>query len=376
MSEKFRFGFIGCGEIAIHSSQAVLASESCRVVHCMDIRGELAEKMAAGHGARVSTRVEDILADKEVQGVVISTPHSLHEPLTVQAARAGKHVLCEKPIACTLAQADSMIEACERAGVKLGILLPVRLGFGVQKARELVAAGAIGRVLAYQFHAMLHKPATYWQAGYSGTCKDDWRTRLATSGGGVLMINMVHNLDCFIHILDPRPQRIYAEYATLTTPVEVEDYVSFVMRLQDSPTVQEGAIVSLDASSAAPGKEYYGDRIYGQKGQIAFNRRKADAPAAPRGPRGLHVYLEEPFEGATLGDVKVAPIKAKEWIELLPPPDYPESRKRILEDLAQAALTGRDPAVSGKQARRSLEIVRGAYLSMQRGRPVEFPVKE
>jgi predicted dehydrogenase len=326
----------------------------------MDIRKELAEQMAAGHGARVSTRVEDLLADEEVQGVVISTPHSLHDPLTVQAAKAGKHVLCEKPIACTLAQADSMIGACERAGVKLGILLPVRLGFDVQKARELVAAGAIGRVHGYQIHAMLHKPAHYWKGGYTGTCKDDWRTRLATSGGGVLMINMVHNLDCFIHVLDPRPQRIYAEYATLATAVEVEDYASFVMRLVDGP------IVSLDASSAAPGGDWYGDRVYGEKGQIAFHQRPAGAPAVPRGPRGLDVYLEEPF-----GD-----MKAKEWIKLLAPADYPEARRRILEDFAKAALEDGEPAISGRQSRRSLEIVRGAYLSMQRGGPVEFPVVE
>ncbi len=361
MSERLRLGLIGCGEISLQTSRSVLASQRCRVVHCMDIRKELAEDLAARHGARASTRLEDILGDQDVQAVVLSTPHDTHAPLAVAAAKAGKHVLGEKPMADTLAGADAMIAAADAAGVKLATFFPMRFTSTVRQARELVAAGAIGRVLAYQFHAMALKPASYWHGGYTGRCKDDWRIRLKDSGGGMLIMNIVHNLDAFIHVLDPKPQRIYAEYSTQATPVEVEDFISFVMRLEG------GAIVSCDASSAAPGRESFGDRIYGEKGQIAFVRANLGTFQAAAGARrGLGVYLEEPWRD----------IKAKEWVDLPVPEEKLDSRGQYLDAFAQAILEGGEVPVPGREGRRSLEIIRGAYLSMQRGKPVEFPVKE
>jgi predicted dehydrogenase len=365
VSERLRLGLIGCGEIAVQTSKAVLASQACQVVHCADTRKDLADDLAAKHEARSTTRYEDVLADKEVQAVVLAVPHSLHAPIAIAAAKAGKHILGEKPMAANLTEADAMIAAARKAGVKLGLLFPMRYSFNVQKARELVAAGAIGRVIGYQFHAMMLKPASYWHGGYTGRCKDDWRMYLASSGGGILIMNLVHNLDAFVHILDPKPQRIYAEYSTLNTPVEVEDCVSFVMRLKD------GVLVTLDASSTAPGKESFGDRIYGEKGQIAFVRTNFGVHTASAGRRGLGLFLEEPWGG----------MKAQEWLELLPPEAVPpgakpDARRDCLDAYARAVLDGTDLPCPGEQGRRSLEIIRGAYLSMKRGAPVAFPVKE
>jgi predicted dehydrogenase len=360
VSNRLRFGMIGCGEIAVQTSKSFQAAQYGQVVHCMDLRKELADDLAAKHGAKSSSRLEDILADKDVQAVVISTPHATHAPIAVAAAKAGKHVLGEKPMAATLTDADAMIAAAQKAGVKLGTLLPMRLGFLVQKARELVAGGAIGKITGYQFHSMALKPASYWHGGYTGRAKDDWRMYLASSGGGMLIMNMVHNIDSFVYAIDPQPQRIYAEYSTLSTPVEVEDYISFVMRLKD------GALVTLDASSASPGKESFGDRIYGEKGQISFIRSNFGSFAASAGRKGLSVYLEEPWGG----------LKAKEWIELLPPEGASDTRRDYLDGFARAVLDGGEAPVPGTEGRRSLEIIRGAYLSMKRGKPVEFPVAE
>ena len=349
MSERLALGLIGCGEIAVQTSQCILASESARVVHCMDVREELALDLAAGHEARATDRLEGVLGDEEVRAVVISTPHHLHAPLSVRCAQAGKHVLVEKPIACTLAEADDMIAAADRAGVRLAVMHPQRLDFPFVKARELVRAGALGDVLAVKIHAMSLKPEHYWHGGYTGRVKDDWRISLATSGGGFLIMNLIHNLDSMVSVLDPAPERIYAEYATLRTPVEVEDFVSFVMRLGG------GAVVSLDGASAAVGGESFGDRIYGQKGQIVLGKP-------------LRVFLAEPWEQ----------IEAGQWVEVPAPQDGPDSRTLCIDGFARAVLgEGAGPApVWGREGRRALEIARGAYLSMQRGGPVTFPVQE
>jgi predicted dehydrogenase len=347
MSERVNFAIVGCGEISLHTSESVLASRRARVVHCMDVRRDLAADLAARHGARFTDRLEDVLADDEVRAVIVPTPHFQHAPLSIRAARVGKHVLVEKPLACTLAEADAMIAAADEAGVRLGVFHPQRLAFGYAEARRLVRAGALGRIVAYKIHAMSHKPPHYWHGGYTGRVPDDWRIHLETSGGGYLIMNLIHNLDSMVSILDPAPQRIYAEYATLSTPVEVEDFVSFVMRLDG------GAIVSLDGSSAAVGAESFGDRVYGQRGQVAVNR-------------SCRVFLHEPWEG----------LPAGQWVELSPPEGAPDARTAYLDAFAEAILTGGEVPVSGREGRRALEIARGAYLSMQRGGPVSFPVSE
>ena len=350
MTDRVNFGLIGCGEIAEQTSRAILESAHARVVHCMDPVGSLAADLAGKHGARSTTRLDDLLADREVQAVIVSVPHFLHAPLTVQAARAGKHVLSEKPMACTLTQADEMIAAAAAAGVKLGLFFPGRLQFACQKAAELVAAGAIGPVVAAKIHAMSNKPARYWSGGWTGRIQTDWRPKLATSGGGYLIMNQIHDVDMLIGILDLKPTRIYAEYGTFRTPVEVEDFLSFVMR------TQEGTLVALDGSSAAVGGESLGTRLYGRTGQIHLAE-----------DRKLRVFLEAAWGG----------LPAGEWTEVTAPADYPKNTRTMAADaFARWVLGQAEYHAPGAVGRRSLEIIRGAYLSMKRSGPVTFPVKE
>jgi UDP-N-acetyl-2-amino-2-deoxyglucuronate dehydrogenase len=349
MADKVGFGLIGCGEIAVATAQEIAKTSNVRIVHTMDVAKELASDLADKYGAPNHTdNVDKLLADPAVEVVVISTPHFLHEPLTVKAVAAGKHVLTEKPIACTLTQADRMIAAADKAGKKLGVLYPVRLNWQWRKVAELVAAGAIGKVIAVKLHTTYNKPEAYWHGGYSGRRKDDWRVSLEKSGGGYLIMNTSHSIDAVVSVLDPKPTRIYAEYGTFATDVEVEDFVSFVMRTED------GALWSADGASAAVGGESHGDRIYGTKGQLA--------PAWD----GVRFFISEPF-----GDLKVG-----EWNKISKPADAPDGRRVMVEKFAEAIRTGSEVPVSGREGRRALEIVRGAYLSMKRQKPVTFPVQE
>lgn len=350
MDDRVNFGLIGCGEIATYTSTAILESLHARVVYCMDPVEFLAQDLAKRHDARSTTRLEDLLADKDVQAVIVSTPHYLHSPLSVQAAQAGKHVLSEKPMACTLTQADAMIEAAARAKVKLGVLLPQRLHWPFFKAAELVRAGAIGEVVAVKLSQLGNKPLRYWTGGWTGRVQTQWRTLLEQSGGGFLTMNLIHELDAVIGVLDLKPARIYAEYGNFRTPdAQVEDFISFVLRAVD------GKLVSLDGSSAAVGGESFGTRFYGQKGQIVAS---GDV---------VRLYLEEESAG----------LEAGKWHELAAPEDYPKnSRAGTVDAFAQWVLGQGEFHAPGKEGRRSLEIVRGAYLSMQRGGLVKFPVQE
>ncbi|MCP5120505.1 MAG: Gfo/Idh/MocA family oxidoreductase, partial [bacterium] len=193
MERKLKIGMIGCGEIAHKASgEAIQAARNAEMVIAMDPVPDVAASFGETFGTPHTTDLGELLAHPEVEAVVVSAPHVLHAPLTVQAAEAGKHVMCEKPIACTLEQADEMIEACRKAGVLLGVNLVSRYEAGTLKGRELVAQGVIGKIIGLQFHVMSDKPESYWTGGYTGRVQTTWRKSREESGGGVLVMNLVH----------------------------------------------------------------------------------------------------------------------------------------------------------------------------------------
>src|SRR5712692_7965486 len=113
MAEQLAFGIVGCGEIAVQTAKGIAQAGNARVARAMDTREELARDLGEVYGGPWSARLED----PAVQALYIAVPHYLHAEIAVRAAHAGKHVLCEKPICTTLADADQMIVAARKAGV-------------------------------------------------------------------------------------------------------------------------------------------------------------------------------------------------------------------------------------------------------------------
>jgi predicted dehydrogenase len=241
-----------------------------------------------------------------------------------------------------------MIETADKAGVLLGVNFPWRFRFSVQKAGELLRSGITGKILGVKLHHIARKPDTYWHQGYTGRAKTDWRTRLALSGGGYLIMNLIHNIDYMVPLIGGEPVRIYAEYDTFVTPVEVEDYVAFVMRMST------GVIFTAEGTSTVPGQDSLGDRIYAEHAQISIMWNQ------------VRVYLTQQY-----GD-----IKPGEWVSIKPPAGTVDPVVRHFQLFTDSILNKTQPPVSGREGRKALEIVRGAYLSMKRGAPVTFPVTE
>jgi UDP-N-acetyl-2-amino-2-deoxyglucuronate dehydrogenase len=349
MKERVRFGMIGCGEIAVYSAKSMVDCGAGEIVVAQDPVLGVAEDLARRFGGRATTRLEEVLGEARVEAVIISTPHYLHAPLTIQAAEAGKHILVEKPLACDLKQADAMLAACAKAGVKFAVLLPMRFEPTVQEAKRLLAAGAIGKLVALQVRSMSAKPATYWRGGYSGRVQTGWRLSKEQSGGGVLTINCTHNIDVMLHITGLVFKRACAEYGNFCTPeAEVEDLISVNLRFAGNE------MGWLQSGSAIHGQEF-ADRLYGTRGQICFGHMYA----AP-----LRVFVKEPFEA----------LKPNAWNDIALP--KVDSRALVIERFAQAVRGEGSVPVSGQEARQALEIVRAAYLSQERGQPVEAPVRE
>jgi predicted dehydrogenase len=344
--EQLRIGMIGCGEIAVMTAAAIARSAHARHVMVMDSQSALAQDLGERYGVPWTDRVEDLLANSAVDAVYIAVPHHLHAPLTIQAAEAGKHVLVEKPIALTLADAAAMIAAARSNGVWLSVNFHAQVEPLCQAARDVVAQGAIGEVIGT--HIVYHgdKPASYWASGYSGRIATDWRVRKATAGGGVLIMNIIHNLNTTRFITGLEVVRIAAEYGTYSTPVEVEDLIAATYRYDN------GAIGTIEAGSAIRGRDplHDVDRIYGTAGQILISERDP-----------LRVF----------SSAGTAEIPAGEWYELPIAPLTPAEQKlAMVEGFAGPIVRGEPPTVSAEDGMAALAIVLAAYRSGAEGRSI------
>src|SRR5712691_5544969 len=282
MAEQLAFGIVGCGEIAVQTAKGIAEAENGRVARTMDTREELARDLGEAYDIPWSTRLEDVLEDPAVQAVYIAVPHYLHAEVAVRAAQAGNHVLCEKPICTTLADADRMIAAAHEAGVGLGLPFAGLTSAANRQVKQWLDDGFIGRLTGVQVTSVSAKPESYWHGGYSGRTQDDWRMSRAKAGGGYLIMNLVYDVNDLRAMTGMKPVRVYAESDTFNTPgVDVEDTISVTVRYDN------GAIGNWFAGSAVPGrarKYPNGTRLIGTLGQIVL-----DDP--------LKIYTEEEHPG-------------------------------------------------------------------------------
>src|SRR4051812_45513209 len=346
--DRLRIGLIGCGEIAVRTAAAIASSQHAEHVFVMDTQRDLARDLGETYGVPWTDRVEDVLANPAVDAVYIAVPHHLHAPLTIQAAQAGKHILVEKPIATTLADGHAMIAAARDNGVWLSVNFHAQVDPLCQTARQLISDGAIGQVIGTRIVFRGDKPSSYWTSGYSGRVPTDWRTKIATAAGGVLIMNGIHNLNTMRYATGLEVDRVYAEYGTFATPVEVEDLISITYRYRN------GAIGSLEAGSVIRGRGAASevDRIYGTDGQLTLSER---------GP--LSIYTTVPASG----------FPAHAWSEIpLTPLTIDEHKSAMIDGFAGPILRGEKPAVSAEDGLAALAIVLGAYQSGAQGRPVHL----
>ena len=221
---------VGLGRWGRNLVEAVQGKSSrLGFTHAVVRRPDAASDFTARHGLRVSTDYERVLADAGVQAVVLATPHSLHARQIIAAARAGKPVFCEKPLALMVADAEQAISACRRAGVPLGLGYNKRFWPSMRELKRIVDSGELGDILHVEGHFSNESTRKF----YAG-----WRELAEESPGGGLTATGVHLLDAFVDLVGPvrrvRAQLIAREPApepvdTLTVFVEFANRASGVL---------------------------------------------------------------------------------------------------------------------------------------------------
>ncbi len=345
---------IGIGVISFahgHSQaycRRMLNYDDVRLVSCWDDDRARGEAAAEAYGMRYTPHVEDVLDDPSVQGVIITTETNRHAEMAVAAAAAGKHILCQKPMALTLEDCDRMADAAEKAGVKFVMAYQMRHDPSNQKIKELVESGVLGRIsLLRRRHCI---PVLFNDDFVNGPTH--WHIE-PEKNMGMFMDDASHATD-FIHWIMGRPASVMAEIENTVTDVAPDDTGVAIYKYAS------GAMVVLLNSSVTLAGENTTE-VYGDQGVLIQNYDDlVSTHLAPPGAAALKLYTRDAPQWQDLG----MPI----------PPHHGERIAGVPRSFIDCLKHDLDPPVTAEDGRVSVEMVLGAYRSAKEGRRVAFPL--
>lgn len=217
MVDHFKIGIIGCGAIHSIHADAIMKNPKTKLAAVCDIDEDKAKKASILYGCDYFTDFNKLLSQDNIDAVHICTPHYLHAPMSIAAMRAGKHVLTEKPMAISTADAEEMIKVSEQTGKRLGICFQNRFNTTSERIKELLESGELGKIMGGKAFVTWHRDESYYKSG-------EWRGTWEKEGGGVLINQAIHTLDLLQWFIGD-VERIKASVDTrlLKDIIEVED---------------------------------------------------------------------------------------------------------------------------------------------------------
>ena len=346
MDKKLRIGMIGCGQIMPSTAKGILGSKHCVIDAVLDIDEEAAKEKGEAYGVSYYTDLWKFLDRKEMDAVYIAVPHALHVPLGIEAARAGKHVIVEKPMATAVEDAKMLVEECKLAGVKLTEAMGMRYGGTSKLAHDLIKNGVIGDFTSYLVRSVGMKDAKYWSNGVFGEAKRScWRAYKGMAGGGILVMNAVHNLDALYYMTGATPTEVVAMGGNYASRSALEDDMTLLVRFKEN-----NAYGVCQAMSAAQGAGHPGSDndnvtiIYGTKGTIRFVKG------------GIDLFTTVEGKGYEVGKWQTIPVERGT-----------DSRTLLVDGFAEAIFEDKAPFITGEQGVMITELMLGAYRAMETG---------
>jgi predicted dehydrogenase len=344
------FGIIGCGMISRFHARAIADTRGAKLIGCFNRSPERSEKLAAEFGCTHYPTLDAMLSDSRIQAVTIGTPSGAHMEPGVAAAKAGKHVIVEKPLEITLSRCDKLIDACTKAGVKLGAIFPSRFHESSVAMKKAVDGGRFGRLTLGDSYVKWHRTQAYYDSGA-------WRGTWALDGGGALMNQAIHSVDLLAWLMGPVVE-ITAHTATLAHErIEVEDTAVATLKFAN------GALGVIEATTAAyPG---YLKRIelHGSNGSAVLEEEDLktwDFVKLTKADEAIRAAMQKSKStGGGAGD---------------PSAIGHHGHAKQFADFVTAINKDREPAVNGPEGRRSVEIILAIYQSAETGKTVKLPL--
>ena len=346
--DKLRWGIIGCGVIAPWHADSVVASAHADLHAVCDIDVGKGQAFAERYGGVAFYEdYHEMLHSAGLDAVSICTPSGLHSEMTIAAARAGVHVLCEKPMAITVPQMDAMMQAVEEAGTKLEVIFQRRTYPTTQIVREAVQSGVLGQLtLADAYLKYYRSPAYYQSAG--------WRATWALDGGGALMNQGVHGIDVLAWIMGD-VESVYAKAQAKARDIEVEDTAVALV------TFKNGALGVIEGTTSSNPGEPTTFYFHGEKGTIVLD------------DKGIQKWaVAEDKSVIAENDPDKCVNRAERSATADPTSIGRAGHQAQLDDLCMAIAEDREPMVTATSARKAVELILAIYASAQSGREIQI----
>jgi UDP-N-acetyl-2-amino-2-deoxyglucuronate dehydrogenase len=337
-----RFGLIGAGAISTQHLEALDAVPGAAIAAVASASADRAKAAAERSGVPWTTDVETLLARDDIDAVTISTPSGLHARQALAALRSGRHVLVEKPIALTNADARAVADEARQRGLVAATVSQRRFEPAVRAVRDAVSENALGRISMIVAEGFYYRPQSYYDsAAWRGTVELD---------GGVLMNQAIHVVDLLRWIGGP-VQTVVGHVATLGHRMEAEDTATVSLRFET------GALGAILATTCAATERPTELRIHGERGSI----RLVGETAAEWDVPGRSAPATQATEGADDATTASATwgTNAVGYV-------------RQYTDFIEAIRDRRPPAVTAEDGAAAVEVVLAAYASSRTGRAVQL----
>ena len=340
-------GIIGAGGISHSHALAYRSSmnrDLARVVAIADIDEKTARERADQYGIKhVFTDWRELIAHPAVDAVSVCTPPFLHVEQATAALRAGKHVLCEKPVSPTLGGLDEIAAAERDGGAIFAGVFQHRVGQGAQQVRALIDDGRFGRMVFGLSETLWQRGEDYYSMWWRGTWEQEC--------GGVTMGHGIHSIDTLLWFMG-EPASLIADATTVKLPIQVEDTSLASIRFRSGAVGQ--IVVTVNAQDNRSRLEIFGSDL------------QAVSAGEPYGPTATPFILASTDPAAA--------DAAREFAATAAPAETRHLHVPLVRDFIDAIRDHRAPLVTATECRRSMEVITGLYKSAMTGQRVHFPI--
>lgn len=339
--KTIRFAILGCGVIAPTHAHCILQQPGTQITAVCDILPDQAKRLSQSYGGDVYTNFHEMLLRPDIDVVSICTPSGMHAEMGIAAARAGKHVVVEKPIDISIEKADRLIEACQSAGVSLTCISQHRFDPAVVDLKVAIQAGKLGKLNFGGSYTQWFRSQAYYDSG-------DWRGTWALEGGGALINQSIHYIDLLQYLMGPVDQLSAYTATRAHERIEVEDLAVASLRFKS------GALGVIEGMTSAYPGFYTRLEIFGSNGGIVIE----DDRVKDWRLRSGEEYIAPPQSGQSIAGSSSLNI-------------WPEGHGRQYEEILSALRSGQPSSVDGQEGRKPLALVLAVYASAREGRPVQ-----
>lgn len=333
LDDKIKFGLVGCGFVANTHAEILTKINNVRLSCICDTDKVRLESFANKYGVQNKfTDFNKMLNQDIIDAVIIATPSWLHSQMIIQSAKAGKHILVEKPLALNLKEANNAIRVCKKERVKLSVVYQYRFCPPAKRLKELTEKKILGDLVAGQAQAMWSRSKDYFREA-------EWRSKKSMAGGGAMLHQSIHLVD-LLQWYFGKVKHVSSCVDNIVHKLEVEDVAAALIKFQS------GAIATIITTTTSPIQNPPSVTVHGTKGIVSIENFKEGGTV-----KAL---------GIDISNLESSYPKFDTRLEL---PIYARNHAAQILNFVEAVKGKESLLVDGAEAKKSLEIVLKIYES-------------